>query len=163
MFFVLNLLNLSSFLLSFMFIFSFYFLLIFKFLLSSLIPVSFCNREVFSSDIHYSIIDKVPYRDEIFEADASSLCTREFSFFWKDFLRGRQVSSDVFSTLFSILGREKRDFRKLAYFCWSLLLFSILKNPSLLFFNFFNSYLNCSKSKFSGFSQDKWLTISRNC
>ena len=65
------------------------------------------------------------------------------------------MASDVFSISFLILRREEGEFKNPTYFCWSLLPFSILKNPSLLFLNFFNSYINCYKSKFSGFEQDK--------
>ena len=85
-------------------------------------------------------------------------------FFWKGFLRTRHLSSDVFFTFSLILGREERQFYKADIFLLvSFAFFPFLKTHHLYYLLiFFNSHLNCGKSKFTGFSQDKWLTISRD-
>lgn len=98
----------------------------------SLTSASFCKQQLFFSDIHCCITDTVPCQDRCFGADASSSCIRKCFFLWKDFLRTRQMSSYAFSSFLNLGKRES------ACFC-SLLFFSILKNPSLLFFNSFNS------------------------
>ena len=156
MFLTSNLLNLPSFLLSFI-----YFLIYFS-CLQIFITQFFEFLFPFVTH-HCSITETVPSRDQIFAGDDSCSHTKKLYFFWKAFLRIRDLSSDVFSTFSLILGREKGDFIKLTYFCWSILHFFILQNPSLLSFNFFNSHLNIYRSKFRGFSQGKWLTMSRDC
>ena len=77
---------------------------------NSLISSSFPKRRLFSSDILCSITDTVSRKDYTFAVDASSPRTRKFYYLWKDFLKTRQVSSDLFYTVFLILGRKKRDF-----------------------------------------------------
>ena len=110
-----------------MFFFFNFILVVCKFLLSTF--MNFCFL-LLHTLLHYrnSTLQRWKFCSRCFQ-----LRYQKVAFFLKSFLKNKIFVKWCIFQIFLDLDREKGDFMKMTYFCWSLLHFFILKNQSLLY------------------------------